>query len=537
MKVLLAYVRKSIIDDEKTASPARQRSSIERYAAGRGLALEYYDDLDISGRHEANRPGWQALLARLAAPDVAGVIVEAIDRSHRNLREFLAFYDDLLAPRGLALISATQDLNLATADGRAMASVLMTFAEMESRKAGERMAATIAYKQRSEGRHWGRTPFGCERDPDTHHLVPSRLAYLLDPATGQARPDGPAAPGLERRFYHDGLGILYQLYASGEFTLARIAGHLNQAGWRCWTRTREPVEFNRNHVYNAVRLWQTYRGGLSSSRSGKTAARDGGHAPILPVELCDAVGAVRLGQVPRGASRQSSRAWLLSGLLYCGQCGQHLCGQTVREYVYYRHSYSLMGCTQRSIAAPAAEQAVIDLLRGLVDQRDVLTDLIDTLRSAMLQAAEPSGDRAELERQRERRQRLADLYLDKLIDKREYERRYAALNEEIARLEIAIGLPPGLPDLEEALDGLLAGLQRLDQAHPAAIREIVHSLIERIEITDRRISRVVPLPWAAEIFDRLNLCRMLQKFSSMQHPTTILDLIKRPIPPLPAVPP
>ena len=527
MRVLLAYVRKSIIDDDKTASPARQRAAIERYAAAHGLALEYFDDLDISGRHEANRPGWQALLARLAAPDVAGVIVESIDRSHRNVREFLAFYDDLLAPRGLALISATQDLNLATAAGRAMASVLMTFAEMESRIAGERMASTIRYKQTAEGRHWGRTPFGCERDPDTHHLIPSRLAYLLNPATGQAYPDEPVLPpGLERRYYHDGLAALYRLYATGELTLAGAAKRLNEAGWRCWDRTRRPVGWNRNQVYNAVRLWQTYRGGLAGSKDGKNPNyHDGGHEPILPVELCDAVGAVRLAQPPRGRSRHSSRAWLLSGLLYCGQCGQHLCGQTCRQYTYYRHSYSLMGCTQRAIDAGTIEQEMIALLQGLARERDILTDLVEALRSALIEAAEPDGDRAELERQRERRQRLADLYLDKLIDKQEYERRYAALNEEIARLEIAIGLPPGLKDLEQSLDDLLAGLARLDQAPPAAIREIIHSVIERIEITDRKISHIVPRPWAGEILSRLNLCRMLQKFPYLQQ-TTILDLIK-----------
>ncbi len=67
------------------------------------------------------------------------------DRSHRNLREFLTFQDDVLSPRGQALISASQNIDLNTTGSRAMAAVLMTFAEMEARKASDRMKATIQF--------------------------------------------------------------------------------------------------------------------------------------------------------------------------------------------------------------------------------------------------------------------------------------------------------------------------------------------------------------------------------------------------------
>jgi len=107
MKTLLAYVRKSIYDDDSSDrySPARQRSAIEQYARARGFIVDWFEDLDISGRYEANRPGWRQLLASLDDRGVAGVIVESIERSHRNVREFLAFYDDLLAPRGQASLA------------------------------------------------------------------------------------------------------------------------------------------------------------------------------------------------------------------------------------------------------------------------------------------------------------------------------------------------------------------------------------------------------------------------------------------------
>ena len=64
-KFLLGYIRKSIIDEvEGSPSPARQKSTIRQWAERRGFLVKLYDDMDISGRYEANRPGWQALLAR-----------------------------------------------------------------------------------------------------------------------------------------------------------------------------------------------------------------------------------------------------------------------------------------------------------------------------------------------------------------------------------------------------------------------------------------------------------------------------------------
>lgn len=209
--LFLGYIRKSVLDaDDESASPARQRAAIEKAISARypGAAIEWYEDLNISGRYEANRPDWQRLLQDLENQGGNGIVVESIDRAYRNVKEFLSFYDNVLAPAGRTLISATQEIDMSTAQGRAMASLLMTFAEMESRIAGERFSATIRFRMRSEGRHYGGIPFGCERDEKSHHLIPSQAVYWYNPATGEARAD--EFPGAERRYYYDGLRAMYE---------------------------------------------------------------------------------------------------------------------------------------------------------------------------------------------------------------------------------------------------------------------------------------------------------------------------------------
>lgn len=113
MPTLRAYLRYSV-DDGPTDSLKRQRNSIEScWNAGR-YKLVYYEDPGISGLSVANRPGWQSLLADLGQPGDAGVIVESISRAFRSPKDGLNFYDDVLGPKGLTLISVTYGIDFST---------------------------------------------------------------------------------------------------------------------------------------------------------------------------------------------------------------------------------------------------------------------------------------------------------------------------------------------------------------------------------------------------------------------------------------
>ena len=254
MKYLLGYLRKSIAPntEDAAASLGRQRAAIERVAENLKATVRFYDDLE-SGRYEANRPGWQALLAELAQndPNCLGVAVEDYRATHRNLKEFLAFYDNALRPLGKRLIWAYfPNLNFDSADGRMMAGLLMGIAEWESRKSSERMSATIAYKVQKLHRHWGATPFGCSRDPQTKHLVPSTGFYWYNPTTREARPDdAEMPPPWEKRYFHDSLRATFDYYSNGGYSVAETGHALNLAGWLHWKQDcKTPKPFNRQTV-------------------------------------------------------------------------------------------------------------------------------------------------------------------------------------------------------------------------------------------------------------------------------------------------
>lgn len=67
---IACYIRKSVVEDDATASPARQRAAIERVVPAK-YERRWYQDLDISGRHEAGRPDFMRLLTDLSDPECA----------------------------------------------------------------------------------------------------------------------------------------------------------------------------------------------------------------------------------------------------------------------------------------------------------------------------------------------------------------------------------------------------------------------------------------------------------------------------------
>jgi site-specific DNA recombinase len=499
-KLFLAYIRKSVIEGE-TASPARQRAAIERRIATAypDARIEWYEDLDISGRHEVNRPDWQRLLQDLEAKGADGIAVESYDRSHRNVREFLHFYDTVLAPAGRTLISATQNLDLSTAQGRAMASVLMAFAELESRIASERMSQTIRYRIEIEGRHHGMIPFGCEHN-EAGYLVPSQAAYYYSPATGEASAE--ESPGFEPRYYHDGLRAMFERYALGDASYTDMANYLNAAGWRGWERNRGyPVEWKREAVRSVLRRWELYAGRLPAVSLKWRPALPGGHEPILPLELCEAVGQVfnhRSKPYAANHSNRSDHTYILTGLLKCAACGRPMCGQANNQKRYfYRHRQMKSGCEELWISAPALESQIITLLVECV--AELTEEMVAKLRQGAGELEADRGEVRELEAARAEMERLIDLRMKGYITEEEFAKFRA---KAAARLEALTPTAPPTTGLEGAIDQLGELLGSLNEAKPALQKEIIHSLLSGIEAGGgQRVTRIIPQEWCKPLFD------------------------------------
>jgi len=503
-QILLGYIRKSIIDEvEGAASPARQKSTIRQWAERHGFQVKIYEDMDISGRYEANRPGWQNLLRDLDDPNVFGVIVESIDRSHRNLREFLAFQDDQLSPRGQALISASQNIDLNTTDGRAMASVLMTFAEMEARKTSDRMKATIQFRREKEGRYFGPEPFGCATDDD-QILIPSSETYWLHPATDQAQTDKPAdVAGWEERAYYDALQRMFHLYAAGDMSFAATATSLNEQGWRQKSRRApEPHLFNPVAVEGCLKSWRVYAGELAIGIRQERRYVPGAHDPILPVDLCRQVEDILEQRSLSGPpERNCENVFLLSGLTFCAHCGKPLDAHTIPRMKHrgLRHRYGRDGCQEPLPYVEIIESSLLNALNDIPRQPEVYEE-IDTLRATTANLEQSDRDRLmELNR---KLHRITELYIEGDLDKEAYKSRRAVVETEIVELQATTSARTP-SDLRSLTHQIVGQLRQLSSTNPQTQKTIIHNLIERLEISQREIVRLTPTPKAAPFFSNL----------------------------------
>jgi DNA invertase Pin-like site-specific DNA recombinase len=159
------YARLSFTTEE-SVSIARQLAACRQYAAARGMevVLEAVDD-GISATRKApeDRPGWQQILA--AADNLQAVVIWKVDRLARRVLDFL-HADSALQQHGAGIVAVEDPIDMTTAQGRAFATMLTVFGELE--------AASISARSIAARNHMiaiGRTIGG--RKPWPYETVPA----------------------------------------------------------------------------------------------------------------------------------------------------------------------------------------------------------------------------------------------------------------------------------------------------------------------------------------------------------------------------
>ncbi|MGR7027327.1 recombinase family protein [Geodermatophilus sp. URMC 62] len=177
------YLRISRSDDRST-SIAKQRSNTRRRAEqgwpGRDVR-EFVDD-GVSASKGKARAGLDALMAAVRDGELAAVVVDTLDRLTRD-RGARALWD--LAAEcevaGVALVGASQDIDVGTASGEMSASVLAAAARFEARRTAERVKSTNEHRRARGLRALGGPPvWGLMRAGDGFVPDPERGPILLD---------------------------------------------------------------------------------------------------------------------------------------------------------------------------------------------------------------------------------------------------------------------------------------------------------------------------------------------------------------------
>lgn len=507
----LIYIRKSIVrSGADQISPERQRANCLDEAQRHGWLVEegdiYVDAEGHQSGRDDSRIAWQRLRRRVREdPSVAAVIVESLSRASRSVRSFYAFVDELRA-EGVALISLKEHFDTTGAIGQAMLGFVAIVNQLESDLASERMRANIAFKK-TGGRHWGRTPFGCRRLPDTGALAPSDETYTLD--------------GADRR-YHDALRRCYALYAEGETGFKGLGIALNAEGWRFRGLGGAPRRWDAHNTRSVLMLHRVYAGWVPATGHNKDKAThesatpwvQANYDPILPPELCDRVGAVlaRRSVAWRHAPVPGQRYvhdYTLTGVLYCHACGRRLHGNRGADgRRHYRHQ-ARGNCPQRWFDGDALEAGALALLDALVPPAAAVAGLRAVLEAVGVANEDVLAERDEVDRAIRRLEgeidRLVDLAVDVTLEAGAYRRALEARGAELAvlqrrRADLSRQTAETRRDLDRVMERL-QNAQGLLRGAPANVQKhLLRSVFERLEAAGSEIVAWRPRDWCRPFF-------------------------------------
>jgi site-specific DNA recombinase len=335
MKAVL-YARLSISSDE-SVSIERQLQDGRAYCASQGWEVigQHVDEgVSASANAPEHRKGWQEVLDRPAGSyDV--VLVWKVDRLARKVIDFL-HANETLNKRGAAVASVSDPIDMTTPTGRAFATMLAVFAEMEADATRERVKAARRALIKDGRVPGGAAPFGYYNAPNPDG--PGKV-LAKDPAT---------------------IGVLVE--ASGRAlrgdSINSIAAYLDEQAprsGRASTAGQWTVTVTKRMLSNPILAGMTLHnpGNLGKTR-GREVLRDEGGMPLVREDLA-IMSAQELRQLTeRLTSSPSTKATTdsyLSGLVWCGHCNRkmHRNAKTVNgKHVRVFQCQGRNGCGQQA---------------------------------------------------------------------------------------------------------------------------------------------------------------------------------------------
>ena len=349
------YARLSVTTEE-SVSIKRQLDSARQYAAARGweVVLEESDDgVSATKNKPEERPGWRAILD--SPEPFQAVVVWKVDRLARRVLDFL-HADEALQARGAGIVAVEDPVDMTTPQGRAFATMLAVFGEMEAAAMSARVKAARKAIIAAGRRVGGRPPFGWMNVPN---------------------PDGPGVVLAKDPERIDVVERLARGALEGE-SLYSLTGWLETEGIAPRARNKRKSD-NWHEASVETILRNPALAGLTPYAGD--VLRDADGLPVVDesVAILSTAERRRLLAVLDERKRPGSRVYaaksgtgLLSGLIFCDSCDGPLYRATAAgKYPYYRCQNK--GCPRQvGVSRTAVEALVVERFLGAVGRLPVV---------------------------------------------------------------------------------------------------------------------------------------------------------------------
>ena len=485
----VAYARFSS-DLQREESIDAQLRAIKKYCAEHDMVLlATYIDKAISGTSD-NRPEFQHMIANADNGTFDAVVVHKLDRFARN-RYDSAIYKSHLKKRGIRLISVLENLQ-DTPESVILESVLEGINEYYSLNLSREVRKGLLENALACKATGGPPPLGYAVDPETHRYV------INEYEAGAVR-------------------LIFTMYLDGH-SYSEIISELNRRGYR----TRRGDAFGKNSLY-AILKNERYTGvyiyvpDTTKNAQGKYT-RHGTYDEEAVIRIPDGMPAIISEEVFRKAQQKlaerrhksakfsAKQEYLLSGKVFCGECGNPYAGNSRKPrpdhplYVSYkctRRNQKVKTCKNPEINRDKLEEMVLEYLSASLFHPDVIPSLLERYNRFV---AEKSGSaqnredtlKAELKSVERKIQNTVNLMIE--IGSPALKDKLMELEESKEKLTFE------LSQVEQATRQMNVSEEKLKRLFRKAEQELRHgTLANRRKIIDRYVRQVVVYPDKVEL--------------------------------------
>ncbi len=499
------YVRLSKEDGDKEESDSivNQKDLIRAFLADKPeicICGEFVDD-GYSGA-DFNRPSFKRMVSQIEAGQIDCVVVKDLSRFGRNFVEAGRYIDQIFPAMGIRFIAVNDhydSVNGRTSSDRILIPFMNLINDAFCRDISIKVRSQLEIKRKKGDFIGSFAVYGYQKSPEDRHklavddyaagIVKDIFRWKLEGASQQRIADrlnerGILSPMEYKRFCGLSYQSGFQVNPKSRWTAVTVGRILRN-------------EFYIGTLVQGKRTTPNHKVKKTMVKpSGEWVRVENSHPPIIDREDFLAVEKLLLQDTRVAPNEQE--VYLLSGLVFCGDCGQNMVRNSVcrngKTYVYYMcgNNRTNRACSSHRISDKLLEESVFLSLKqhidNIADMGRILAYL-ETLPYHQAEVEKADIQRVKRQEEAERYRRLkSSLYeslAEGLIDKAEYLEMKAIYD---AKLQEALAAEA---KMKEEMEGLLKNhsantfwIERFKQHQnlEKLTRHIAVTLIERIEV-------------------------------------------------------
>ena len=457
-------------DNQREESIDAQIRAIKEYCQKNDIEIvaSYIDEARSATTDD--RPQFLKMIRDSSANQWDMVIVHKLDRFARN-RYDSAFYKRELRKAGCRLVSVTEQLD-DSPESIILESVLEGMAEYYSRNLAREVMKGLKENAMKGKFCGGIPPLGYDIE-DGHYIVNETEARWVR--------------------------TIFEMYAAGA-SYGDILDKLNSIG----AKTKRGRPFGKNSLYSILKN-EKYTGTYVFNKGTKKIHNiekedviriPEGIPAIISRELFEQA-QKRLSSRQTRAAGKAKEVYLLSGLVYCGECGSAFVGNRVlragKSYAYYEcnNKKRTGACSMRRISKPKIEGKALSVLQKSLFSKEVIPSLAKRIDEHYRASQRDLADeKAYLERElkkiADKNEKLLDAIeageYSPIIARRLKENEQAAETYRKRLTELKLLSSSNVVTEDTLKAYLLTYAQSLKQKNTDDLKEIVSTFIDKVTV-------------------------------------------------------